>query len=131
MVQVCVRAWLGVALAVQADVVSAFAPCGLLAGPPRSRPPPLARAPCGARPDMHPRVRSGRPLRPLQAFPSTEEAGDVSTLEEGMAINTWEHLGASVSACVGGRWEEDGRPLSSLPGGPAPSCRRSRAGAWC
>ena len=101
--QEAVRAWLAAALAVQTGVVSAFAPCGLLAGPPRSRPPPLVCAPLhggGVRPRAPARPLR-RPLRPLQAFPSTEEAGDVSTLEEGMAINTWEHLGASASACGG------------------------------
>ena len=32
-----------------------------------------------------------RAMRPLLAFPTTEEAGDVKTLKEGMAINVWEH----------------------------------------
>ena len=30
-------------------------------------------------------------LRPLQAYPTTEEAGDVSTLADGLVINVWEH----------------------------------------
>jgi len=40
---------------------------------------------------LRPPVRKVGHCRALQAFPSTEEAADAGTLEEGMAVNEWEH----------------------------------------
>ena len=91
----------------------AFAPCGLLA-------PVLPRRAFGACSTQT--GRPGRP-RPLRAFPTTEEAGDVSTLEEGMAINTWEHLGQKLRVAMprGARLSSDLSPITT----PAEECEAS------